>query len=346
MPQNQNDSENLEDVYDELDEPPSRLGMMTGTLVAIGVASLLIFTGVIWYAFNAGVSTGEEETLPVVRAEPGDVKVKPDDPGGANFAHQDKTVYDKIDGNEAGLEQLLPGAEEPGDKPKVITPYNNELPEEGQPKVVRVAPPAQGSKPAAPAVAPEVSAPEIPDPMGRRKAAMDAGEDVPAEPVEPVTSASPEDADRVAALSREGSPAEESIPETAPEAKQAAPGPDSATVPETTHDADPAAKPAEAGPEKTAALASPATGGKAFVLQLGAFRTQQAADAGWKLLAARHAGVLGSLEHFIVPADLGEKGRFFRLQAGPFPERTAANAQCAALKTAGVDCLVAARQAP
>ncbi|MCK9993901.1 MAG: hypothetical protein Dbin4_02421 [Alphaproteobacteria bacterium] len=82
MPQNQNDSENLEDVYDELDEPPSRLGMMTGTLVAIGVASLLIFTGVIWYAFNAGVSTGEEETLPVVRAEPGDVKVKPDDQAG------------------------------------------------------------------------------------------------------------------------------------------------------------------------------------------------------------------------------------------------------------------------
>jgi len=53
--------------------------------------------------------------------------------------------------------------------------------------------------------------------------------------------------------------------------------------------------------------------------------------------------VLGSLERYVTPADLGEKGRFFRLQAGPFPERAAANTQCAALKAAGVDCLVAVR---
>ena len=98
-------------------------------------------------------------------------------PAAPNFAHQDKTVYDKIDGNEAGLEQLLPGAEEPQEKPRIISPYDNELPEGGQPKVVRVPPPHMAAQPAAPAAAPEVSAPEIPDPMGREQVHAGEGED-------------------------------------------------------------------------------------------------------------------------------------------------------------------------
>ena len=318
MPKNDIDPDELGDDFDDLDVPPSRFSMMTGTLVAVGVATLLIFTGVIWYAFNAGVHEAEEGALPVIKAEPGDINVKPDDPGGTNFAHQDKTVYDKIDGNEAGLEQLLPGSEEPKEKPRIISPYDNELPEGGQPKVVRVPPPASGVIPSAPSAAPEVSAPEIPDPMGRIKSNAGEGEVVAAEPAQEVTSASPEDAGRVAAL-----PAEESAVE-APEA-------------ESAQEQDQTAL--ESAPKKAAAAA----GGKSYVLQLGAFRTEEAADAGWKLLAARHAGVLGSLERYVTPADLGEKGRFFRLQAGPFPERAAANTQCAALKAAGVDCLVAVR---
>lgn len=303
MPQNENDPDLLQEDYDELDVPQSRFSVMTGTLVAVGIAALLVFTGVIWYAYNTGAGTAGQDGPEIVHAEPGAVKVKPEDPGGANFAHQDKTVYDKIDGNEAGIEQLLPGAEEPQDKPRILSPYDNELPEAGQPKVVRITPPTDGGAPAAPAEAPEVSAPEIPDPMGRARPAISEGEKVAAEPAPEVTSAAPAESEGGTAESEPVAPA---------------------------------------APEKIA-TASPAAGGKGFVLQLGAFRTQEAADAGWKLLAARHAGVLDGLEHYVSPADLGEKGRFFRLQAGPFPERQAANEQCAALKSAGVDCLVAVR---
>jgi len=322
MPKDENETDLLEDGYDDLDGPPSRFSMMTGTLVAIGVAALLGFTGVLWYAFKAGVDQAGQDALPVVHAEQGAVKVKPDDPGGASFSHQDKTVYDKIDGNEAGLEQLLPGAEEPKEKPRIISPYDNEMPEAGQPKVVRVAPPEDHSSPTPPAKAEDVTAPEIPDPMGRAKTGATVGERVAAVPPPEVTSAAPEDADRVAAETQKSNSVQE---DAAPE-KQPATG-------------------AKMTAEKTAlaAPAAPAGDTKSFVLQLGAFRSQEAADAGWKLLALRHAGVLGKLEHYVTPADLGEKGRFFRLQAGPFPERLTANEQCAALKTAGVDCLVAAR---
>lgn len=310
MPQDVSETDEPGPDYDDLDIPPSRFSMMTGTLVAIGLATLLIFSGVVWYAYKTGVDDAEQGALPIITAEPGDVKVKPDDPGGANFAHQDKTVYDKIDGNEAGLEQLLPGSEEPREKPTIISPYNNELPADGKPKVVRIPPPASDATVTAPGAAPEVSAPEIPDPMGRDADAAEQDETVAAAPVPAVSAQRPNIGAGAASDQGAAQPEDQTAAQTEM-AKLAAP-----------------AKPSDT---------------KGFVLQLGAFRTQEAADAGWKLLAARHAAVLGSLEYFVTEADLGEKGRFYRLQAGPFPERAAANTQCATLKAAGVDCLVAVR---
>lgn len=312
MSQDLNDPDELERDYDDLDIPPSRFSMMTGTLVVIGLATLLIFSGVIWYAYRAGVSEAEQGAVPVIAAEPGDIKVKPSDPGGTSFAHQDKTVYDKIDGNEAGLEQLLPGSEEPKEKPRIITPYDNELPAEGQPKVVRIPPPADGEKPVAPKSAPDIAAPEIADPMGRTPDAAEPQEAVAAEPVPEVTS-----------QDSAGAQSESAVPET-----PAAPAP---------------AAQAALQPQPKAGATPKAADGKTFVLQLGAFRSREAADAGWKLLATRHTAALGSLEHYVNEADLGDKGRFFRLQAGPFSARTDAAASCAALKVAGVDCLVAVR---
>jgi len=317
MPQDLNDPDELEKNYDDLDIPPSRFSMMTGTLVVIGIATLLIFSGVIWYAYRAGVTEAEQGAVPVIAAEPGDIKVKPSDPGGTNFAHQDKTVYDKIDGNDAGLEQLLPGSEEPKEKPRIITPYNNEMPAEGQPKVVRIPPPADGEKPVAPKGAPDIAAPEIADPMGRTPDAAEPQDNVAAEPAPEVTSG--DDA---------GMPSETAVPETPVAPPSDAPAAQAALQPRPMIGAAPAPNGAD---------------GKTFVLQLGAFRSREAADAGWKLLATRHTAALGSLEHYVSEADLGDKGRFFRLQAGPFPVRTDAVERCAALKVAGVDCLVAVR---
>ncbi len=319
MSQDVNEPDEMETDYDDLDIPPSRFSMMTATLVALGLSTALIFSGVVWYAYRSGVTDAEQGSLPIIKAEQGNVKAKPEDPGGANFAHQDKTVYDKIDGNEAGLEQLLPGSEEPREKPTIISPYDNELPADGTPKVVRVPPPASDAAVTGPGGAPDVIAPEIADPMGRNNTAAADGEQVAAEPAPEVTE------NVIAPNTEEQVP--EQAPEKAPEAPEGGASQDHAAL-------------AESANVKTAVEP---TGGKAFVLQLGAFRTQEAAEAGWKLLAARHAGVLASLEHYVAEADLGEKGRFFRLQAGSFSERAAANTQCSSLKASGVDCLVAAR---
>jgi hypothetical protein len=41
------------------------------------------------------------DSVPLVRAEPGAVKVKPDDPGGLKVPHADKTIYERIETRRA-----------------------------------------------------------------------------------------------------------------------------------------------------------------------------------------------------------------------------------------------------
>lgn len=304
-----------EDLGRSLDEqavPEWRFSMMTGTLVALGVVTLMIFAGVIWYAYNAGLKMASDAPV-IVEAEQGETKVRPDDPGGESFAHQDKTVYDKIDGSGEAAEQLLPGAEEPIEKPQIISPDTEDLPPAGQPKIVRI-PQTSDSVPPPPTVV----APEIADPMAgavRESNENSTTAELPAleyNVAPPVTEAPPMIPQKAPVDDQSGAPAE---------------------PPEEMMRGDAAAPPAT--------VSKPGAG--AFLLQLGAFRSQEAAVAGWKLFNSSHEKILGPVDNFITEADLGEKGRFYRLQVGPYPDRAAAAVTCAALKDAGANCLIVTR---
>jgi uncharacterized protein len=76
----------------------------------------------------------------------------------------------------------------------------------------------------------------------------------------------------------------------------------------------------------------PAVGGN-WRVQLGAFGNASGASALWSKLQSR-VGALGSYQSFIVPA-----GAVTRLQAGPLPNRAAADKLCSAVKAAGNACL-------
>lgn len=96
--------------------------------------------------------------------------------------------------------------------------------------------------------------------------------------------------------------------------------------------------------EKPAALApppSPAAG--SFLIQLGAFNSGERAEAGWRTVRDKHSSLLGGLASDIQLADLGAKGIFHRLRAGPFSSRAAADAVCAELKAKKQDCMVVPR---
>ena len=104
---------------DEQAPPPRRQRKPWIKGVIAGVV-LVVFGAGTWYAYSIGMRTGSEGAAPLIRADQRPTKVKPDDPGGMNVPHQDKTIFDRVkpgDDNKK-VEQLLPPPEEPVARPK------------------------------------------------------------------------------------------------------------------------------------------------------------------------------------------------------------------------------------
>ena len=279
------------------DTPPRPTGWKltprTRLLAAIAASAVAVMAILVWAGYELGKSQRAGEP-PVVKAPEGAEKVRPEDPGGIYFEHQDKTVYGTFDGRDEEVEQLLPPAEEPMSKPEPALPAPEDADVDPRP------PSANGD--AAPSAMPEVTAGNTGDskPDVSRKALPPPPLPVPEAVTDPVTS----------------------TPQQQPEK----------TIPKSP-------LPMPAAP---AIEADPPAGGD-YAVQLGAFRTAAAAEAGWKLLSGKHAGQLGQLSHYVVPVELGEKGRLYRLQAGPFASRAQADEKCPELKRLAVDCLAVRR---
>ncbi len=78
----------------------------------------------------------------------------------------------------------------------------------------------------------------------------------------------------------------------------------------------------------------------AYLVQVAAFRSEEAAEDSWRKAVAAQPGLYrGSAKH-IQKADLGAKGVFYRLRIGAFEERSEAAAFCEALKASGSPCIV------
>lgn len=77
-----------------------------------------------------------------------------------------------------------------------------------------------------------------------------------------------------------------------------------------------------------------------YLIQIAALRSEDVAQSEWERLSKQHASLLGSYRPMIVRADLGERGIFYRLRAGPLQDRAAAEDLCASLASENVGCLV------
>lgn len=79
-------------------------------------------------------------------------------------------------------------------------------------------------------------------------------------------------------------------------------------------------------------------------VQLGAFRSAAEAKTAWARFEARPGTVLRGLSPHFEQVDLGSRGVFHRLQAGPLADRAAAHALCTRIREAmpGQPCLVVA----
>jgi SPOR domain len=93
---------------------------------------------------------------------------------------------------------------------------------------------------------------------------------------------------------------------------------------------------ASAAPGAAAAGAAAQAGGVG--VQVAAYSSNSAAEAGWAKLAAQHAAILSGVRHRVVEGT-ADIGKVYRLQAVA-GDAAAANALCGRLKAAGTPCQV------
>ena len=100
--------------------------------------------------------------------------------------------------------------------------------------------------------------------------------------------------------------------------------------------------PADVPPAALGDVDGPAAGAGAVRVQLASVGTSQDAREAWTRLQGEFPDLLAGLELDVERVDLGERGVFHRVRAGPLPARADAEALCAALRSRSQDCWVAA----
>lgn len=92
-----------------------------------------------------------------------------------------------------------------------------------------------------------------------------------------------------------------------------------------------------------AAVPAPGAGTdiKSYRLQLGAVKAPEIAKQEWDRIKRQNADLVGSLSVSVDRVDLGERGVFYRIHAGPIADAAQAERLCAQLRQRGVGCILA-----
>ncbi|HSR73166.1 MAG TPA: SPOR domain-containing protein [Kiloniellales bacterium] len=286
----------------------SRVWPTLGVMIALGA-----FGGVVWYAYTWDEGAVEVAELPVVRAEPGPIKSRPEDPGGLEVPYQDQLVLNEPtpDPDRPQIERLLPPPETPLPPAALTAPPPPPVESAAEPEVVTTdAGPADGSI--------ESEANSAPVTPGAESGKAAADESIAeAEPVPAAPAPQPE-------------PASAAEAPAAPAAAAPSPPTESQTAARTPESAPPASAPAGSDSGD-------------FVVQLASLKQRAAVEVEWARLQKAYPDLLGTKRLRVEQVELGSRGTFYRVQAGFFTERGGAEALCAQLKARQQDCLVSRR---
>lgn len=203
--------------------------------------------------------------------------------------------------------------------------FNRLAPGQVQEPVERLLPPPEepAERPPAPDVAAATPEPPSADtPQAQTEPnVVTVPERVPSQPVP--TPPAESGATEQAAIAPPPAPAVDAKPAT-PEPAAAAPTPKPEAAPA------PAAKPAPA-----------ATAGEGWKIQLASVSSRASAESEWARMKGKNSDLLGSLALNVQTITL-DRGTFYRIQAGPLADRSAATSLCGKLKSRNQDCLVVA----
>ncbi len=353
-------------------------GRMGGIVAALAMSGL--FAVAAWYALQrADLQSSTMVEIPLIKADPGPVKEKPEDPGGLKIPNQDKLVFERITPKAQApvAEKLAPAPEEPivkaaeteaAEKPAPAAPViakpeaepekitetadktakkaavQTKIKAKTEAKVEKVrehtAPPAITPKP------PKLAAVPKPDTVEKSAPAAPKVESL-------LPAGKPADAGRTQERGDAPLPKTKDVAQTVTEtAKTAVPV---KSVPEKAAIAKPAATkapvvkaPVVKAPtaqtptvQPPAAKAAPEKALKsAFRIQIAAHRSAANAAASWAKMRKAHGAIIGSLTPHTERVDLGTRGIFFRVQAGNFKTAGEARAICGKLKAKGQGCII------
>lgn len=80
------------------------------------LTAVIVFSGIVSYAYKQGSQSGENATTPIITASNDTIKEKPENPGGMEVPFQDAVVFDQLQKNTEGketVENLLAPPEQP-----------------------------------------------------------------------------------------------------------------------------------------------------------------------------------------------------------------------------------------
>ncbi len=310
-------------AFEPVPEAPkqkSRRGRLLTVLV-------LLTVGAVWFFMDGRLPDGfvGGDGVPIIKAEGGPIKVRPDKPGGMEVPDRDKKVYEQMEGVSGGaqVERLLPPPETPL-PPPASAPTPPPPPGSSMSKSLPLPPPPPAApgdmrkvvkKPLAKAPsakAPSAKAPSAKAPVKKKKAQKNMAPKI-------LTPIVPTKKDVLSIKPPKQVPSPPPPPKGAELAKK------------------------KALSAKKSGSAKKTSGGSKgfFMVQLAAVRTPERAQKEWERLSGAHFEMLGGLELFVTKVDLGPgKGVFYRLRAGPLANEGASRKLCNGLSARKVGCLI------
>jgi len=306
------DIDSLEAELEGLDDDDDgrRAKLMRFLPVILAVGALLVFSLVVIVAWGDGDEEAVVMNIQDIGPDTPAIKIEADTAGApVPVEGQDSPAYNPMN---QGADDTQVAA---------ITPPPEEPMKPDQPDVIKIPPP---------------DAP-----------AGDGKGDLAAAPADPAvdSGAKPEDLIANSGATAVPQPANPAVPkQPATDSPQVAKTPDP-----TTQTAQAATVVASPTTQKILTPAPPVagTGTTAFRTMAGVYRVQIAsakseglAQREWSSQVRKYPDVLSGLSLTVQRAVVKNRGTFYRVQGGPFPDRDAADSVCRTLKSRGQDCLV------
>jgi cell division septation protein DedD len=328
------------DFLDEgqtLPAPGARKGGMTirkrsAFMVGSALLGAIALGGALAFAYKQSGGGLSGEQPPLVTADSRPVKEVPDQPGGKEFPHKNKLIYDRLqNGDEPETERLVPRQE------NVAVPA---LPPSSDPAPVATTDLATPTTQAVtePVAVASVDDGTMPDGGPRKVKTMVVRPDG--------SMAAPEEGAAAAAAAEAAPQAAAAAPQAVAAVPQAAASAPAAAPEEAATLAAPPPKPAPKPAVQQTAAAAPAAAAAStkYVVQVASKKNQTEALASFADMQQKYPALLANYRPMVQKADLGAKGTWYRLRIGPIADKSAANKLCTQLKSQGLpDCLVMAQ---